>query len=59
MLQIHRRQLIQSSALVPFQQVFNRAVEHSPPDYWAADGVHPTLAGHALMASEWRKVTGI
>ena len=45
--------------LVPFQQMFNRAVEHSPPDYWASDGVHPTLAGHALMASEWRKVTGI
>lgn len=45
--------------LVPFQQMFNRAVEHSPPEYWAGDGVHPTLAGHALMASEWRKVTGI
>ncbi len=45
--------------LVPFQQMFNRAVEHSPPEYWAADGVHPTVAGHALMASEWRKVTGI
>lgn len=45
--------------LVPFQQMFNRAVEHSPPEYWAADGVHPTLAGHALMAAEWRKVTGI
>lgn len=45
--------------LVPFQQMFNRAVEHSPPEYWAADGVHPTVAGHALMASGWRKVTGI
>jgi lysophospholipase L1-like esterase len=44
---------------VPFQQMFNRAVENSPPEYWAADGVHPTVAGHALMASEWRKVTGI
>lgn len=45
--------------LVPFQQMFNRAVEQAPPDYWAADGVHPTLAGHALMASEWRKAAGI
>lgn len=45
--------------LVPFQQMFNRAVEHSAPEYWAADGVHPTLAGHALMAHEWRKATGI
>ena len=45
--------------LVAFQQMFNRAVEQAPPNYWAADGVHPTLAGHALMAHEWRKVTGI
>ncbi len=45
--------------LVPFQQLFNRAVKQAPPEYWAADGVHPTLAGHALMANEWRKVTGI
>ncbi len=45
--------------LVPFQQMFNRAIEKTAPQYWAADGVHPTLAGHALMANEWRKVTGI
>jgi len=44
--------------LVPFQQMFNRAIEQAPPEYWAADGVHPTLAGHALMAHEWRKVAG-
>ena len=29
------------------------------PAYWAGDGVHPTLAGHALMAETWRKVTGV
>lgn len=23
------------------------------PSYWAFDGVHPTLAGHALMAETW------
>ncbi len=37
--------------------MFNRAIEPAPPEYWAADGVHPTLAGHALMATEWRKIT--
>ena len=26
---------------------------------WAADGVHPTLAGHALMAKTWRAAVGI
>lgn len=46
--------------LVRYQQMLNLAVEHSPPKYWAGDGVHPTLAGqHALMVREWRKVTGI
>ena len=29
------------------------------PNYWAGDGVHPTLAGHALMAKTWREVVGI
>jgi lysophospholipase L1-like esterase len=25
----------------------------SDPAYWAEDGVHPTLAGHQLMAETW------
>jgi lysophospholipase L1-like esterase len=29
------------------------------PNYWAGDGVHPSLAGHALMAKTWREVVGI
>ncbi|MEZ6087642.1 MAG: SGNH/GDSL hydrolase family protein [Pirellulaceae bacterium] len=47
----------QSLALkvVPFQQMFDKAVNDAPPEYWAADGVHPTLAGHALMAKTWRE----
>lgn len=44
---------------VPFQNMFDRAVEKAEPQVWAADGVHPTLAGHALMAETWRKVVGI
>ncbi len=46
-------------ALVPFQSMFDQAVKHAKPEYWAADGVHPTLAGHALMAQTWRDVVGI
>ncbi len=39
---------------VPFQTMFDEAIsEQSPPAYWAGDGVHPTLAGHALMAKTW------
>ena len=45
--------------LVPFQSMFDNATKNAPPQYWAGDGVHPTLAGHALIAKTWRKVVGI
>ena len=41
-----------NAAWVPFQEKFNEAVsDDAPPFYWADDGVHPTMAGHALMAT--------
>ena len=44
---------------VPFQTMFDEAAQKAPPAYWAGDGVHPTLAGHALMAKTWREVVGV
>lgn len=45
---------------VPFQQEFDKAVAAgTTPEYWATDGVHPSLAGHALMAKVWREAVGI
>ena len=44
---------------VPFQSMFDAASKLAPPAYWAGDGVHPTLAGHALMAKTWREVVGL
>jgi lysophospholipase L1-like esterase len=45
---------------VAFQSLFDAAVAAGvPPDYWAADGVHPTMAGHSLMARAWREAAGI
>jgi len=44
---------------VPFQPMFDEASKQAPPPYWAGDGVHPTLAGHALMAKTWREVVGL
>ena len=44
---------------VPFQSMFDKAIENTAPEYWAADGVHPTMAGAALMAREWLKTVGI
>ena len=38
---------------VPFQSMFDEAVKDAKPEYWAGDGVHPSMAGHALMASTW------
>src|SRR5205085_708585 len=29
------------------------------PQYWAADGVHPTPAGHAVIAERWRHAAHI
>lgn len=45
---------------VPFQEKFDEAVKAgTEPAYWAADGVHPSQAGHALMAKVWREAVGI
>lgn len=41
---------------VPFQSMFDDALQHAEAEYWAADGVHPTLAGHGLMAKTWLDV---
>ncbi len=41
------------AVFVPSQQVFNKACEKAPAEYWMWDGVHPTVAGHELLAREW------
>jgi len=41
------------AVFVGFQEVFNKAFQKAPVDYWIWDGVHPTMAGHELMAREW------
>ena len=46
------------ATLVRFQTLFDQAVKEAPPSYWAADGVHPTAAGHMLMAQAWLKQVG-
>ena len=48
------------AVLVPFQSMFDEAVNLAPPEYWAADGVHPSAAGHLLMAKCWlEKIAGL
>ncbi|MEE3199997.1 MAG: GDSL-type esterase/lipase family protein, partial [Planctomycetota bacterium] len=38
---------------VPFQEIFDAALNDAPPAYWAGDGVHPSMAGHMKMAMAW------
>ena len=35
------------------QKLFDEAAARSCPGVWSADGVHPTPAGHWLLAQEW------
>ncbi len=38
---------------VPLDGLFAQAATRRPPDFWCPDGVHPTPAGHALIADAW------
>lgn len=40
-------------SFLPLQEMFDRACEAAPGDYWLGDGVHPTPAGHQLIADRW------
>ncbi len=50
---VRRLALEFSARLVPLAELFAAACESAAPAYWAADGVHPTPAGHALIARAW------
>ncbi len=41
------------AAFVPLQSLFDEASKLAPPTFWTADGVHPTPAGHQLIADAW------
>ena len=40
---------------VPLQGMLDEACEKAPASYWLGDGVHPTPAGHRLIADAWEK----
>ncbi|MGE5393919.1 MAG: SGNH/GDSL hydrolase family protein [Candidatus Saccharibacteria bacterium] len=54
------RKLVQEydAVFVLFQEVFDKACQKAPASYWIWDGVHPTVAGHELMAREWIRQVG-
>lgn len=40
---------------VDLQKAFDKAQESAPAGHWSGDGVHPTAAGHELIAGTWKK----
>jgi lysophospholipase L1-like esterase len=44
---------------VPLQAMFDDLLKDAPAEYWSADGVHPTPAGHAAIAEAWRRAVGL
>ena len=38
---------------LPLQGLLDEACKRRPPEYWLMDGVHPTTAGHQLIADAW------
>lgn len=48
-----------NTLLVPLDSVFTDAANRRTPEFWSADGVHPTAAGHALIARAWFDTMGI
>lgn len=43
----------QGVGFVPLQQEFDSLCKKAPAEYWIKDGVHPTAAGHQLIARKW------
>ena len=39
--------------LIELQPAFDEACKKAPPQYWTADGVHPTACGHEIIKRLW------
>lgn len=47
------RQVAGDACFVPLKSVFDEALQRAPATYWIYDGIHPTAAGHQLIARAW------
>lgn len=41
------------AAFIPCQSFLDDALKRAEPKYWLIDGIHPTPAGHQLIADHW------
>jgi lysophospholipase L1-like esterase len=46
---------IYHAPVVRYQRMFDEAGRRAAVEYWIWDGIHPTFAGHQIMADEWRR----
>lgn len=44
---------------VDLQEAFDEAQKKFPVQRWTGDGVHPTAAGHEVIAEAWKKAAGV
>ena len=44
-----------NATFVPLQQILDDACKICPAEYWSPDGVHPSPAGHQIIAEAWLK----
>ena len=42
-----------NAVLVPLDGIFAAHASYNEPSFWSWDGVHPTSAGHAVIANAW------
>ncbi|MFD0868834.1 SGNH/GDSL hydrolase family protein [Paenibacillus residui] len=47
------------AVLVPLDGLFAQASTRANAAFWAPDGVHPSPAGHALIAGAWLQAAGV
>ena len=54
-----RRLAVEFNAIyIPMDGLFAAAADDRPAEDWLPDGVHPTPAGHALIANAWLRAVG-
>lgn len=41
------------AVFIPYQTIYDKALQAAPAAYWTPDGVHPSVAGAQLMAEAW------
>lgn len=50
---------VANATFVEMQEKFNELARQRKAEYWSRDGIHPTLAGHAIIAERWRAAVGL